>query len=147
MEFKDVKKQTFSRKIMNYKLKDVNNVNDLTKKTYTILRKPITLKGTGKLNRGDVVLKGLNDTVYGLTLENFLSNYNLGDAVNKPVKRRGFKLSRKNMNKMKLKGKSIKIKASWGEEQEVKIDDYIVFENEGKGYYKISAGTFKKNYN
>lgn len=146
MEFKGVKKQTYSRKIMNYKFKDVENVNDLTAKTYTFLKKPTTIKGTGKLNRGDVVLKGLNDKVYGFTLEKFLKNYNLGDAVNKPVKRRGFKLSRKNMSKLNLKGKSIKIKASWGEEQEVKVDDYIVFENDGKGYYKISASTFKNNY-
>ena len=50
------------------------------------------------------------------------------------------------MSKLNLKGKSIKIKASWGEEQEVKVDDYIVFENDGKGYYKISASTFKNNY-
>ena len=146
MDFKGVKKQTYSRRIMNYKFKDVENVDDLTAKTYTFLKKPTVVKGSGKLNRGDVVLKGLNDKVYGFTLEKFLKTYNLGNAVNKPVKRRGFKLSRKNMNKLKLKGKSIKIKASWGEEQEVNVDDYIVFENDGKGYYKISASTFKKNY-
>ena len=134
MDFKSVQKQTFSRKIMNYKFKDVENVDDLTAKTYTFLKKPTVVKGSGKLK------------VYGFTLEKFLKTYNLGNAVNKPVKRRGFKLSRKNMNKLKLKGKSIKIKASWGEEQEVNVDDYIVFENDGKGYYKISASTFKKNY-
>jgi hypothetical protein len=146
LNVKSVKTETYARKILNYKFKDVDNINDLTEKTYTFLKKPTTVKGTGKLQRGDVVVAGLRGKQYGLKLEKFLSLYNLGNATNKPVTRKGFRLTRKNLDKLKVKGNNLKIMASWGSEQEMKQDDYIVLENDGKGYYGVSNGTFKKSY-
>lgn len=146
LNVKSVKAEKYSRKILNYKFKDVDNLSELTEKTYTFLKKPTTIKGTGKLQRGDVVVSGLRGKQYGLKLEKFLSLYKLGDATNKPVTRKGFKLTRKNLDKLKVKGNEVKIMASWGSEQNLKQNDYILLENDGKGYYGVSNATFKKSY-
>jgi len=40
----------------------------------------------------------------------------------------------------------IKIRASWGEEQIMSRDDYILLELDNSGYYGIEKEAFKKTY-
>ena len=134
---------------------NVEDYNDLKPLTYTILLKKteIITRINGKietkqmLDRGDYVLCGRKKEKFGHKLEKILNLFDLGMMTNKLVKRRGFKLTKKNLNfNHSIKGKEIVIKPSWGGEQVLKENDYILYENDNSGYYGVEEGAFKKTY-
>ena len=149
------KVKTFQRKQDSYKFMNVENYNDLKPLTYTILLKKtkIITRINGKieteqmLDRGDYVLCGRKNEKFGHKLEKILNLFDLGMMKNKLVKRRGFKLTKKNLNLNHIiKGKEIVIKPSWGGEQVLKENDYILYEIDKSGYYGVEEGAFKKTY-
>jgi len=153
---KGKKLKKYSRKVNSYSFKDVIDYNKLKPFTYTILRKPAyvatringKVESNIKLSRGDFVMCGPKGEKYGLNLEKVLNTYNLGNIENKKVERMGFKLTSKQISKCKLKKtKNIQIVPSWGGIQTLKKNDYIMFENNGRGYYAIDDSSFKKTYN
>tara|TARA_Y200000002_G_scaffold213112_1_gene175915 strand:- start:13 stop:495 length:483 start_codon:yes stop_codon:yes gene_type:complete len=147
------KLKTFKRKQDTYKFMSVIDYNDLKPLTYTILLKKTKIiteidgkiETTQELDRGDYVLCGRKNEKFGHKLEKILNLFNLGIIKNKLVKRKGFKLTKKNLNK-NIKGKKIVIKPSWGGEQILKENDYILYEIDKTGYYGIEEGAFKKTY-
>jgi hypothetical protein len=150
---KSKKLQKFSRKTNNYRYMNVDDYNLLKPLSYTILTKPtkVVTKTDGKietiykLQRGDYVLCGVKGEKYGLKLEKVLDIYEIGNIENKKVERMGFKLSSKNLKS--YGNKNIEIVPSWGGKQTLKLGDYILLENDGKGIYGIESGAFKKTYN
>jgi len=96
------------------------------------------------LDRGDYVLCGKKGEKYGHKLEKVLDLFDIGIIKNKEVIRTGFKLTKKNCKNL-TKSNIIKIKASWGEEQTLIADDYIL-ELDNSGYYGINKESFKKTY-
>ena len=153
---KSKKLQKYSRKTNSYKFSNVNSYNKLKPLTYTILKKPTTVvtvlngkvETRQKLSKGDFVICGVKGEKYGLELEKALNTYDLGNIENKKIQRLGFKLSSKNLGKVNVKKtKNIQIVPSWGGIQTLKKDDYIMLENNNKGYYGIESGAFKKTYN
>ena len=150
---KSNKLNTFSRNRLSYKFRDTDNINKLKKLEYSILKKKTKFPNkSGKvntykgLNKGDFIFCGPKGDKYGLSLEEVLKNYDIGDIKNKKIERKGFKLSSKNLKKMGIKSGNIKIKASWGSEQNLKTNDFILLENGGKGIYGIANNSFKKTY-
>ena len=147
------KLKTFQRKQDSYKFMKLEDYNKLKPLTYTILVKKtkIITKINGKiettqvLDRGDYVLCGRKNEKYGHKLEKILDLFDLGMIKNKLVKRKGIKLSKKNFNQ-DFKGNEIVIKPSWGGEQKLKENDYILYESNNSGYYGIEEGAFKKTY-
>lgn len=151
IKMKNSKKiKTFTRKTHTYTYMEVNDYNKLKPLTYTILKKKnkVITKINGKiettqiLERGDYVLSGKSNEKYGHKLEKILGLYDLGKIRNKIVKRKGFKVTEKNIN---IPNKKLSLTASWGEKQNIKQNDYILFENT-KGYYGIEEKAFKKTY-
>ena len=150
------KLRKYSRKTNSYRFNDVSNYNKLKPLTYTILKKPTNVvtringkvESRQKLGKGDFVICGVKGEKYGLNLEKVLNTYDLGNIENKKVQRMGFRLSSKNLGKVNVKkSKNIQIVPSWGGIQTLKRNDYIMFENNNKGYYGIESGAFKKTYN
>ena len=148
------KLKNYSRIPHKYKFLNVDNYNKLKPLTYTILVKDTELitnikgkiENNQKLQRGDYVLCGKDNEKYGLKLEKIIDLFNLGIMEQKPISRKGFKLSKKNMNNMNLKGNKITINPSWGGEQYLKQNDYILLEKDKSGYYGIEESAFKKTY-
>ena len=147
---KENKLRSFVRNTNKYKFMNCD-YKKLKPYTYTIViknTKVITsIKGKGKetfinLQRGDYVLCGPKNEKYGLPLEKVLYTYDLNEIQNKPVVRKGYKLTKKNTNN-KTK---ISITAPWGSEQKLKVGDYIVLEKDNKKYYGIDGKAFKKTY-
>ena len=149
------KLKNYSRIPEQYNFLNVDNYNKLKPLTYTILVKDtevITkikgkIESKQKLQRGDYVLCGKDNEKYGHKLEKIIDLFNLGIIEQKPITRKGFKLSKKNMKSMNLKGKKITINPSWGGEQYLKQNDYILLEKDNLGYYGIEESAFKKTYN
>ena len=148
------KLKTYSRIPDKYKFLYVEDYNKLKPLTYTILLKDtevITkikgkIESKHKLKRGDYVLCGKDNEKYGHKLEKILNLFNLGVIEQKPVKRKGFKLTKKNMENIGLKNNNIIITPSWGGEQHLKKNDYILLESNKSGYYGIEEDAFKKTY-
>ena len=148
--------KTFNKKVGKYKHTQVDDYNKLKKMCYTILVKPTTIitKVNGKIENklklecGDYVLCGPKNEKYGLSLEKVLDNYDLGPITNKKVKRKGFKLTKSLLKKHNIKSENnLSITPSWGGKQFLKSDDYVLFENNNRGYYGINEASFKNTYN
>ena len=150
---KSKKMNKFARTVHSYKFMKVEDYNKLKPLTYTILTKKTKIETivNGKLEtkytlqRGDYVLCSKNGEKYGHKLEKVLDLFDIGIIKNKEVIRTGFKLTKKNCKSNIEKGR-VKIKASWGEEQILNINDYILLELDNSGYYGIEKGAFKKSY-
>ena len=150
---KSKKMNKFVRNSHSYKFMKVEDYNKLKPLTYTILIKNtniITIINGKKeteqqLQRGDYVMCGKKGEKYGHKLEKVLDLFDMGIIKNKEVIRTGFKLTKKNCKSNIEKGR-VKIKASWGEEQILNINDYILLELDNSGYYGIEKGAFKKSY-
>jgi len=157
-ELKRSKKMNkFARTAHSYKFMKVEDYNKLKPLTYTILTKKTKIETivNGKLEtkytlqRGDYVLCSKNGEKYGHKLEKVLDLFDIGIIKNKEVIRTGFKLTKKickNLTKSNIKKGKVKIKASWGEEQTLIADDYILLELDNSGYYGINKESFKKTY-
>ena len=101
------------------------------------------------LDRGDYVMCGKKGEKYGHKLEKVLDLFDIGIIKNKEVIRTGFKLTKKNCQKLtksNIEKGRVKIKASWGEEQIMNVEDYILLELDNSGYYGIEKEAFKKTY-
>ena len=150
---KSKKMNKFARTVHSYKFMKVEDYNKLKPLTYTILTKKTKIETivNGKLEtkytlqRGDYVLCSKNGEKYGHKLEKVLDLFDIGIIKNKEVIRTGFKLTKK-ICKNLTKSNIIKIKASWGEEQTLIVDDYILLELDNSGYYGINKESFKKTY-
>ena len=157
---KSKKLQTFTRKSDTYKYMNVNNYKDLKPLTYTILLEEtnIVTKIKGKietkqkLQRGDYVLCGKNQEIYGHKLEKILNLFDLGNIKNKIVKRKGFKLTKKNIKNLEMEKNRIVITPSWGGKQYLSENDYILLElkdtpnTSHSNYYGIENSAFKRTY-
>ena len=157
---KSKKLQTFTRKSDTYKFMNVKNYKDLKPLTYTILLEEtnIVTKIKGKietkqkLQRGDYVLCGKNKEIYGHKLEKIVNLFDLGNIKNKIVKRKGFKLTKKNMKNLDMEKNRIVITPSWGGKQYLSENDYILLELKDtpntsySNYYGIENSAFKKTY-
>ena len=157
---KSKKLQTFTRKSDNYKYMNVKNYKYLKPLTYTILLEEtnIVTKIKGKietkqkLQRGDYVLCGKNKEIYGHKLEKILNLFDLGNIKNKIVKRKGFKLTKKNIKNLEMEKNRIVITPSWGGKQYLSENDYILLELKDtpntsySNYYGIENSAFKKTY-
>ena len=157
-ELKRSKKMNkFARTAHSYKFMKVEDYNKLKPLTYTILTKKTEIETVinGKLEtkhtlqRGDYVMCGKKGEKYGHKLEKVLDLFDIGIIKNKEVIRTGFKLTKKNcknLTKSNIEKGRVKITASWGEEQIMSIDDYILLELDNSGYYGIEKEAFKKTY-
>ena len=157
---KSKKLQTFTRKSDSYKFMNVKNYQDLKPLTYTILLEEtivITkingkIEAKQKLQRGDYVLCGRNKEKYGHKLEKILNLFDLGNIKNKIVKRKGFKLTKKNIKNLEMEKNRIVITPSWGGKQYLSENDYILLElkdtpnTSHSNYYGIENSAFKRTY-
>ena len=157
---KSKKLQTFTRKSDTYKYINIGNYKDLKPLTYTILLKETMvttningkLENKQKLQRGDYVLCGRKKEIYGHKLEKILNLFDLGNIKNKIVKRKGFKLTKKNIKNLDLEKNRIVITPSWGGKQYLSENDYILLELKDtpetsySNYYGIENSAFKKTY-
>ena len=161
---KEIKKsknfKTFTRKSDTYKFMNVNNYIDLKPLTYTILLKDTEIitkinnkiESKQKLQRGDYVLCGRKKDIYGHKLEKILNLFDLGNIKNKIVKRKGFKLTKKNIKNLDFEKNRIVITPSWGGKQYLNENDYILLELKDtpntsySNYYGIENSAFKKTY-
>jgi hypothetical protein len=104
------------------------------------------------LQRGDYVLCGRQKDIYGHNLEKILSLFDLGSISNKIVKRKGFKLTKKNIKHLDFDKDRIVITPSWGGKQYLSENDYILLElidtpnTEHSNYYGVEKGAFNKTY-
>ena len=157
---KSKKLQTFTRKSDTYKYINIGNYKDLKPLTYTILLKETMvttningkLENKQKLQRGDYVLCGRKKEIYGHKLEKILNLFDLGNIKNKIVKRKGFKLTKKNIKNLDLEKNRIVITPSWGGKQYLSENDYLLLELKDtpntsySNYYGIENSAFKKTY-
>ena len=157
---KSKKLQTFTRKSDTYKYINIGNYKHLKPLTYTILLKDtmVTTNINGKLEnkqnlqRGDYVLCGRKKEIYGHKLEKILNLFDLGNIKNKIVKRKGFKLTKKNIKNLDLEKNRIVITPSWGGKQYLSENDYLLLELKDtpntsySNYYGIENSAFKKTY-
>jgi len=154
---KSKKMNKFARTAHSYKFMKVEDYNKLKPLTYTILTKKTEIETiiNGKLEtkhilqRGDYVLCGKKGEKYGHKLEKVLDLFDIGIIKNKEVIRTGFKLTKKNCKKLtksNIEKGRVKITASWGEEQIMNVEDYILLELDNSGYYGIEKEAFKKTY-
>ena len=95
---------------------------------------------------------GKNKEIYGHKLEKILNLFDLGNIKNKIVKRKGFKLTKKNIENLEMEKNRIVITASWGGKQYLSENDYILLElkdtpnTSSSNYYGIENSAFKKTY-
>lgn len=157
---KSKKLQTFTRKSDTYKYMNVKDYKDLKPLTYTILLEETVvitkingkIESKQKLQRGDYVLCGKNKEIYGHKLEKILNLFDLGNIKNKIVKRKGFKLTKKNIKNLDIEKNRIVITPSWGGKQYLSENDYILLELKDtpntsySNYYGIENSAFKKTY-
>jgi len=157
---KSKKLQTFTRKSDTYKYINIGNYKHLKPLTYTILLKDTMvttningkLENKQKLQRGDYVLCGRKKEIYGHKLEKILNLFDLGNIKNKIVKRKGFKLTKKNIKNLDLEKNRIVITPSWGGKQYLSENDYLLLELKDtpntsySNYYGIENSAFKKTY-
>ena len=157
---KSKKLQTFTRKSDTYKYMNVKDCQDLKPLTYTILLEDTNvitkingkIESKQKLQRGDYVLCGRNKEIYGHKLEKILNLFDLGNIKNKIVKRKGFKLTKKNIKNLDFERNRIVITPSWGGKQYLSENDYILLELKDtpntsfSNYYGIENSAFKKTY-
>ena len=157
---KSKKLKTFTRKSDSYKYMNVKNYKDLKPLTYTILLEDTNIitkingkiESKQKLQRGDYVLCGRNKEMYGHKLEKILNLFDLGNIKNKIVKRKGFKLTKKNIENLEMDKNRIVITPSWGGKQYLSENDYILLElkdtpnTKFSNYYGIENSAFKKTY-
>lgn len=141
----------FTRKVQTYQYMNVE-YSKLKPYTYTVVLKDtqIITKINGKVEskinvkRGDYVVCGPKGEKYGLPLEKIINTYDLGSISTKVVERLGFQL--KDIDGKKGRD-PVEINASWGETQNMKMGDYIMFEFDKKSYYGVEKGAFNKTYN
>ncbi len=157
---KSKKLQTFTRKSDTYKYMNVKDYQDLKPLTYTILLEDTNvitkingkIESKQKLQRGDYVLCGRNKEMYGHKIEKILNLFDLGNIKNKIVKRKGFKLTKKNIKNLDFERNRIVITPSWGGKQYLSENDYILLELKDtpntsfSNYYGIENSAFKKTY-
>ena len=141
----------FTRKVQTYQYMNVE-YSKLKPYTYTVVLKDtqIITKINGKVEskinvkRGDYVVCGPKGEKYGLPLEKIVNTYDLGSISTKVVERLGFQLK-------DIEGKKgrdpVEITASWGENQNMQMGDYIMLELDKKSYYGVEKGAFNKTYN
>lgn len=90
---------------------------------------------------GDVIMSGPSKENYVLPMEKFEKLYQR-EANNVVVPEQSPRqVAQYNGSEI------VKFKASWGEDMILKPGDYLVKENDGKGYYRIAAAEYQQTYN